>query len=341
VQNKILLILLLFFNSANSQINNIKLTKPDTCFYSFIALGHAYGDPMGRSTLPALSLRSNIDFINALNIDFIVSLGDNIKSTTKANLKGFQDSFLNRVKVPVFNAVGNHDVINYSLYNKWFGKTYYHYHYGGDLFIFLDTEENTGDIKGLQLDYLMSLLKNKFLLKAVNNVFIFSHKLIWANKEKYEIIYKHVNGPVGYKNLNNFSKIIEPAIERLGLSKNIYWLSGDIGVSWSLPLFYNKDIKSNIRYIATGIGETDNDAIIKVNVFKDSVVFKPILLSNKKNLRLEDYNVAYWENHFKEKETPKSQNYISRKVVGFIFKNLCVVLVFGVLFICAVLYFKH
>lgn len=57
-----------------------------------------------------------------------------------------------------------------------------------------------------------------------------------------------------------------PEIMRLSQTKKVFMMSGDIGVSWSLPLFYHEDEKHNITYIACGLGDTEKDAIIKVDI---------------------------------------------------------------------------
>jgi hypothetical protein len=45
----------------------------------------------------------------------------------------------------------------------------------------------------------------------------------------------------------------------------IFWISGDVGQNYSSPLFFMEDKLKNITYIATGIGDTNDDLILDFN----------------------------------------------------------------------------
>jgi hypothetical protein len=139
----------------------------------------------------------------------------------------------------------------------------------------------------------------------LKSLFICTHKPIWsAHHPIYKIVFEHVNNQTDYSlNIYNFRNDIEPLLIEASLKfrKNIYWLSGDIGCSWTLPLFYNKDSEHNITYIATGIGDVLHDAIIRVDVDKDGEVkFTPISLTGQKLEPIENYNIKYWKDFFKK-----------------------------------------
>ena len=72
-------------------------------------------------------------------------------------------------------------------------------------------------------------------------------------------------------------------------------VSGDIGEAHSFPLFYHNDPNHNISYIATGLGDSNRDAIIKVEIQKDAVIkFTPVSLTGEKVDAIENYGLGYW-----------------------------------------------
>ena len=77
-------------------------------------------------------------------------------------------------------------------------------------------------------------------------------------------------------------------------------MSGDIGATQSLPLFYDKDDSTNITFIANGIGDNSKDIILKIDIDNSLVNFTPIPLSTTKTNKIEYYNLSYWEKHYKQ-----------------------------------------
>ena len=183
---------------------------------------------------------------------------------------------------PIFNAVGNHDVSIRQNYVKHFGKTYYDFSYGSELYIFLDSELDDSRFIGKQLDFFTDVIKQKANNSNIRNVFVFSHKLIWAvNIKKYEVVYNNSNSQDGYKQYENFNNVMIPILADLSKAKNVFWISGDIGSFWSLPLFYDKDSNTGITFIATGLGDTKNDLILKIDIKPDDVTVYPLSLGNE------------------------------------------------------------
>jgi hypothetical protein len=136
----------------------------------------------------------------------------------------------------------------------------------------------------------------------IRNVFVFSHKLIWSvDDPDYQIVFQHLNARSGYADGGNFRSRIEPVLIELSRHKPVYWISGDIGCSWSLPIFFQKDQSSGVTYIATGIGDTEKDAILQVNIARsgEEVVFIPVSLTGQELQPVEHYGLEYWRNYFR------------------------------------------
>ena len=289
--------------SSKSPLNGLTLDLDEEMGeYSFLLAGHLYGAPENRrSVFPSSSFLANMDKINSIGARFFVSLGDNYRRANSVHIANYITSVASKLEMPLFNSVGNHDLTSRDLYEANFGKTYYHFAYNSELFVFLDSELDAGSITGDQLDFLLHIAQSAIENPDIRNVFIFSHKLIWSvNNPDYRIVFDHLNARSGYTDTDNFENDIKPILTDLSEHKAVYWVSGDIGCSWSLSLFFEKDRNSNVTYIATGIGDTERDAILQVNVSKsgDEVAFTPISLTGQELQPMEYYGVDYWESHF-------------------------------------------
>ncbi len=301
------IIIICIFVSANILVAqnirspmNAKKIKIHSEDYSILIAGHLYGAPNNsRSVFPSASILAMLYEINSMDCSFFVSLGDNFRTADDIQIINYKKSFANQLNFPIFNAVGNHDVKDRKKYVNTFGKTYYEFVYGSELYIFLDSELNHPGIMGDQLNYFINVIKQKAVNPNIKNVFIFSHKLIWAvNIPKYQVVYNHLNSQSGYGLDDKFNSIIIPILKDLGQKdKNVFWISGDIGCSWSLPLFYDKDNNTDITFIATGLGDTEKDLILKVNINHGDVNFLPLSLGAE-DINITHYDLRYWDKYF-------------------------------------------
>ncbi len=90
-------------------------------------------------------------------------------------------------------------------------------------------------------------------------------------------------------------KKIIPSFRKLTGDKHVYFVSGDVGLSRSISYFYEKDESGRITYIATGLGDTLKDAILRGVIEEGNVSFHIIPLNNQ---NLELYGRQYWSNKF-------------------------------------------
>ena len=96
----------------------------------------------------------------------------------------------------------------------------------------------------------------------VNNIFIFTHELIWwTPTNKFGNI--KTNYLPHYPGSTNFYDEILPIFDTL--KNNITFFAGDLGATNKVtPYMYYKD--KNITYIANGMGSENNDNIIIVEL---------------------------------------------------------------------------
>ena len=111
-----------------SKYNSKFLVEPNKQegFHFFLG-GHLYGDAGHQTSIyPSPSLIANIDTINSSGASFFISLGDNVRESNKVQWSNFKNSFTNKLEMPFFSVMGNHDTLaNAELAVKLYGPTFY------------------------------------------------------------------------------------------------------------------------------------------------------------------------------------------------------------------------
>ena len=246
-----------YTDTVSNTINQINLSPVNSSSgFSFLVAGHAYGHP-SESIYPSQSLINYSDSINSSNAYFLMLLGDNYRLANELNITTFKQSFLNKIKIPVFNAVGNHDIYpsNYTLYKEHFTeKTYYSFIINSSLFIVLDTELEinngltNGSITGDQLLFLKETLNQFSEMDSfkTKNIFIFTHKELNLYED------------------NNYEKEVMPLVNAIATKQcNVYVLSGDMKKSKN-ELYTIQDKNSYLQYIHTHLSDNKKDKILNI-----------------------------------------------------------------------------
>lgn len=283
---RLLLILVLFTScSLSAQVKSPfnQLSLPDSMGikFSFLVSGHFHGSSQNTSGFPAATLLANLGMINQSGCVFLGSTGDLFLDVTK-NIPQYKMSFFEKLKIPLFNAVGNHDLTG-NTYQDNFGNTWFSFDLARSRFIFLDTEESDGSIKGDQLSFLKKALNTKS-----NHVFIFSHRPVWAEEDaKLKNVF--LENTVSYFG-TNFQSDILPLLRK----KRVYWFSGSLGGQAPASFFYfNK--YPNLTYIQSAIRDLPRDGLLKVNVEDSLVTFETISLTGQEMPKLETCNLDKWK----------------------------------------------
>ena len=143
INNIVVIALLMVFQKLSGQavssFNKLEVTDTSNN-YSFIVSGHFYGSSTNASTFPASSLQANIDTLNSLNSSFLMSLGDLFVDVNEMYISHYQKSLFDKLTMPLFNAVGNHDLSNGNMYEKVYGKSFFSFSKGKELFIVLNLD---------------------------------------------------------------------------------------------------------------------------------------------------------------------------------------------------------
>jgi len=273
-----------------SPFNNLTVSDSSEN-YTFLVSGHFHGASTSLSTFPASTLLANIDTINSLHSLFLMSLGDLFLDVNENYLTHYKVSLFDKLKMPLLNSVGNHD-LSRNIYEKKFGKTFFSFIHKTELFIVLNTEEYDGSIKSEQLSFFENAI-NLSIKGNIKNIFVFSHRPIWAESiSKYSKLFPD-NTHTDFGK-NNFQEEILPILNKVSDSKNIYWISGSMGGGAPSSFFYDKDLETKITYIQTAIRDLPRDAILQAKIENGIVTFKGISITGQNLKLIEEYNLEYW-----------------------------------------------
>jgi predicted MPP superfamily phosphohydrolase len=268
-----------------SPFNKAIVQVEDTANFSFLVSGHFYGASSNQSGYPASTLLASLDMLNKSDAAFVMCLGDMFMDV-RNNIPNYIHSLFSKLQKPLFNAVGNHDISSDEVYQKKFGETYFYFVIGSNAFVVLDTEINDGSIKSKQMEMLTDVLSSE----KVSNVFVFSHRLIWAEQD--ETLSPLFSDNTRSYISNNFSKEVLPLLD--ASSKHVYWFSGSLGGNAPSSFFYHP-YAENITYIATAIRDLPRDAVLEVQLKNDEVHFNTVSLTRQELKPLEEYNLEFWQ----------------------------------------------
>ena len=278
-----------FGQSIVSPFNGKSLQTDSLMDYNYIVSGHFHGSGTNKTGYPTNTLLAKIDELNANDNSFVVCLGD-LFLDVKNDIPFFEESFFSKLRVPLFNTVGNHDLSD-NVYQEHFGATNFQFKTKDDLHLFFDTESDNGSFSKAQIETLKNSIA-EFERHKFKRVFIYCHRTIWAKH------YEAMNGLFGDNTQsllgNNFTNEVYPLITELSEKAPVFWFSGSLGDA-PASFFYHEDESEDITYIATAIRGLKRDAWLKVMINNESLTFNLISLTGQELLPLESYNAEYWK----------------------------------------------
>ncbi len=243
--------------------------------YSFFIAGHSYGEQGVNNVGLHPPLKEKFPLIQSNeDMRFGVLLGDVVYMPSAEDWDEVDVDIAN-LGLPVYIAVGNHDMINRQLYENRYGSTYFSFTCEKDLFVVLDPLLDEWNISEDQLLFLQEAINDN--AEGLENVFIMIHQLLWYEDDN---IYSdfHPNGLNGRADTINFWSEIIPYCK--DLEYEFFFCAGDVGANQNACNFmYDKF--DNITFIATGMGDGDGENFIVVNVNENkSIDYELICLNN-------------------------------------------------------------
>jgi len=148
-----------------------------------IADSHTYYDEFVKQT----------NYINTRNdLDFIIHLGD---VTLSANAREFEwySDIVNRIKIPVFTIVGNHDCLGngFDIFEEMFGESNFYFEYKNVKFVLFDDIVWEKGVKDPDFDWLSEAIKND---NNYNHVIPLAHIPPWDEQFSAgnSFLYNHI-----------------------------------------------------------------------------------------------------------------------------------------------------
>jgi hypothetical protein len=243
--------------------------------YSFFIAGHVYGTPNVKYNGIYNSFKTNSELNNCEFMPLGIFLGDVVQEASNYEFNIFKNDMESiGNKTEIYISPGNHDVgkTPYSakrdIYLQNFGETFKYFEYQNDLFIVLDANLNRGNIISDQLEMLKSLQLND---NNYNNIFIFSHQVIWIDPLK-------TTGLIPNKKFSeklNFWNQVFPVISDIG--EKVFVFAGDVGAFDNKSEFFYDNILG-VDFFATGMGGGVRDNYLLIHVRNDKVEIELIKL---------------------------------------------------------------
>ncbi|MFZ1694602.1 MAG: metallophosphoesterase [Flavobacteriales bacterium] len=272
-------------SAQRSPFNGLEVRPADsTGHYRILIGGHFHGESNNRSGYPAATLLANLDTINALGAHLFLSTGDLYMDARKDSAR-YAKALFSKLKVPFFNAPGNHDGkpgSTVEVLNPGGGNVIGAY--GPAKVVLLDLEEHDGTVVE---DQLRAIQPSGF----VSSVFIISHRPIWAEGDpQYSSLFKeNTRSLTG----TNFHKEVYPVLEKIAEHAQVYWISGSLGGGAPSSIFFQQHAP-NITYIQCAIRDLPRDALLIADVGPDGVNWSALSLTGQQLLAPETYDAAWW-----------------------------------------------
>jgi hypothetical protein len=275
-----------------SPLNGLPLVQPaEREGYTFWLVGHSYGE----TVYPVASLLVNLGEINRSGARGLVLLGDTVQSPTPVHLRNLR-KVAEQLQMPVFIAAGNHDTRDPEAYASAFGRTYYDFRIGHDLYVVLYLHLHWDAVSPAQLDWFRERMQLAAADPEVRNVVLLSHHLVWCvDDPRLEMVRDRITYPPDYRE-GFFAEQVQPILDGIAAHRPVYWISGD---RTSFPPFFWKDPERNVTYLATGMKDHPADSIVELRSLPAGEIrFRLVSLSGLDLGPIEQYGPEFWEAYY-------------------------------------------
>lgn len=284
-------------HAQRSPFNGLDVFPADSAgHYRILIGGHFHGESTNRSGYPAATLLANLDTINHLGAHLFLSTGDLFMDPVK-DLPRYQRSLFSKLRMPFFNAPGNHDGADQHAYIRDSPEVGYAdtVPSGNDFLVrftktakvmILNSEHADGSLDGEAMSELRQIAESR-----VSTVFIISHRPIWAEDDpQYSSLFKdNTRSTFG----TNFKKDVYPLLERIAQHAHVYWISGSLGGQAPSSIFFQRHAP-NITFIQCAIRDEPRDALLIADVYPDTVKWSALSLTGQPVRDPTTYDAAWW-----------------------------------------------
>lgn len=276
--------------------------------YRLVFSGHFHGASNNRSGYPAATLLANIDTLNALAPHALLSTGD-LFLNVAADSSRYRRSLFSRLHLPLFNAVGNHDVED-GHYAQRYGPLYGAVELGADRVLWLDTESDNGSIKGDQLRF----MRESIAAFAGRRLFLVSHRPVWAEDDP---VYSELfAGNTRSMLATNYRSEVLPLLEDLAQRAEVIWVSGSMAGLAPESIFFQRHAPG-ILFVQSAIRDLPRDAVLVVDAKPDTLLWSTLSLTGRPVPAVETLDADFWRSRMRKKEpfNVRLLPYLARKAV--------------------------
>ena len=258
----------LFLNIPACKLNPIKtLDKNLKSEEELFIVGHAYGDTSSNSNFLPSYLTKYLKESTDANFSSIALTGDFVRSNDEASFRKVKN-FIDANFKTYFVALGNHEVEKNGLENyfKIFKEDLFIQEYYNVLIIAANFSNPTWLPTSKQISAINAAIEET----SATNILLLSHQIFWLRETKGEIepnSFAFLTEDLPYHSvgwINDFN------------DKNLIIISGDYGVKGQETFCL---IKENKVFIANGIGNSENNSILKLSIFREFIYFEKLYLN--------------------------------------------------------------
>ena len=271
-----------------SPYNVLPLVPPDSAGnYRLIISGHFHGASSNASGYPAATLLAQLDRINGLRANALLSTGDLFLNPDRDSAR-FAASLFQRLEVPLYNAPGNHDREGSAFGDVPFPMVL---QMGRDRIILLDTERSNSDIVGDQLNALEQAAKDSEA-GVLGRVFIITHRPVWSEADP-------IYGPLFKGNTRsltgcNYQRDVWPLVQRMAVASSVVWASGSMAGGAPASVFFQPH-DTNVTYIQSAIRDELRDALLVADVGPTTIKWSLVSLTGQRTAPVEEHTATWWK----------------------------------------------
>lgn len=266
------------------------LIAQNSVSYSFFVAGHASGTPGVNNPGLHPPFKKHFPYLNNYpNLQLGILTGDIVRAFPFPTEKDWEevDNDISKLNIPVYYAVGNHDMENREVFEDRYGSTYFHFLYENDLFIIIDPNLDNWNISESQLSYVKTVLDTT----RASNIYVFCHQVLWVEYGN-DFDYIKWNSDEGRASEINFWGELIPLFVKI--NKPVYFFAGDVGAApYASQLSYDKAGK--FTFISSGMGNLTNENYLIVNVDADKSLKYNVICTSDSN----DNCLGDIENHIR------------------------------------------
>lgn len=323
-----------FFSQAPaSPFNGKPLPKVDSIgTYHFLVGGNPVGSRANAASIyPAASLLGQLARINANPISFMILTGELMRDGSDPAQRWAAKQAFKSLRFPAYHVPGAGDLRDRVAYNIDFKATQHLFFYQEDCFILLD-DEALAEGRGEEIIAFLDAYEQRKVFRTnrpTRNLFVFSSRHFFSPcAPGMEAIDALSNAPLHSGLDRAMACRVHDRVLKFAQNVPVYWFTGDLGRRGKAAVYFAQAPGDRVRYIGTGIGDTDRDALVQVTVNREGAVDLALFpLTNQTWKPLKTYTLPAVQAELKGNPTGAFQIPGNWLMLGFLFTLILIAVI--------------